>query len=87
MIGLWANIIFTNYFSYCFEESTEKMTEGSKSTVKIMNDHPTKIDVVKFDSMNNFGMRSCEVMDALTTSNLEDTLCLKEKSEETSEKD
>jgi len=45
-----------------------------------------KIDVVKFDGKNNFGMWRCEVMDALTVSNLEDTLRLEEKSEETSEK-
>ena len=46
-----------------------------------------KIDVIKFEGTNNFGMWRCEVMDALTTSNLKDTLRLKEKSEETSEKD
>ena len=46
-----------------------------------------KIDVVKFDDTNNFEMWRCEVMDALTTSNLEDTLQLKEKLKETSEKD
>jgi len=46
-----------------------------------------KNDVVKFDGMNTFGIWRCEVMDALTTSNLEDALRLEEKSEETSEKD
>jgi len=35
-----------------------------------------KIDVVKFDCKNNFGIWRCEVMDALTASNLEDTLRL-----------
>ena len=55
--------------------------------MKFVNLHPMKIDVVKFDSMNNFGMWRCEVMDALMTSILEDTLRLKEKSEETSEND
>jgi len=39
-----------------------------------MSPHPLKIDVVKFDGKNNFGMWRCEVMDALTASNLEDTL-------------
>jgi len=46
-----------------------------------------KIDVVKFDCTNNFRMWRCEVMDALIASNLEDSLCLAEKPEETSEKD
>jgi len=55
--------------------------------VKIMNPHPLKIDVVKFDSKNNFGMWRCEVMDALTASNLGDTLRLKKKPEATSEQD
>jgi len=34
---------------------------------------------VKFDGMNNFGMWKCEVMDALTISNLENTLRFGEK--------
>jgi len=51
-----------------------------------MNPHLMKINVVKFDGTNNFGMWRCEVMDALATSNLEDTLRLKEKSKETSKK-
>ena len=50
------------------------MTEDGTSMVKSMNPHPLKIDVVKFDGKNNFGMWRCEVMDALTTSNLENTL-------------
>jgi len=49
--------------------------------------HPIKIDVVKFDGKNNFEMWRCDVMDALTTSNLKGTLCLRENPEETSEKD
>ena len=63
------------------------MAEGNKSTVKIMNPHPLKIDVVKFDDKNNFGMWRCEVMDVLITSNLEDTLRLEKKPEATSEED
>jgi len=63
------------------------MDRESQSTGKSVNPHPMKIDVVKFDGTNNFGMWRCEVMDTLTTSNLEDTLRLKEKPEETSEKD
>jgi len=45
-----------------------------------------KIDVIKFDGMDNFEMWRCEIIDALTASNLEDALCLEEKLEETSEK-
>jgi len=63
------------------------MAGESQSTVKSVNQYPMKIDMVKFDGKNNFGMWRCEVMDALMASNLEDTLQLKEKTEETSEKD
>jgi len=31
------------------------MTRDSQSSVKFVSHLPTKIDVVKFDSMNNFG--------------------------------
>ena len=55
--------------------------------VKTMNPHPLKIDVVKFDNKNNFGMWRCEVMNALTSSNLEDTLHLEKKLNATSEQD
>ena len=79
--------IFTNCFPHCVKKSIEKMDGESQSTVKSVNPHPMKIDVVKFNGTNNFGMWRCEVMDALTASNLEDTLRLKEKPEETSEKD
>jgi len=57
------------------------MAGGSTSTVKIMNSYLLKIDVVKFDGKNNFGMWRCDVMDALTTSNLKDTLRLEKKPE------
>ena len=63
------------------------MVRESQSTVKSVNPHPMKIDVVKFDGTNNFEIWRCKVKDTLTTSNLEDTLRLKEKPEETSEKD
>ena len=42
---------------------------------------------MKFNGKNNFGMWRCEVMDALTTSNLEDTLRLEKKRKITSEED
>ena len=63
------------------------MTADSTSMMKTMNPHPLKIDVVKFDDKNNFGMWRCEVMGALTASNLEDTLRLEEKCDSTYEKD
>jgi len=63
------------------------MAGDSTSTVKSLNPNPMKIDVVKFDGMNNFEMWRCEVINALTTSNLKDTLRLKEKLKDTSEKD
>ena len=70
-----------------FEKSIEKMARDSTYKVKFVNTHPLRIDVVKFNSKSNFSMWRCEVMDALTTSNLEDALLLKRKIEETSEKD
>ena len=63
------------------------MARSSRSSVKSMNHLLTKINVVKFDGTNNFEMWRCEVMDALTTSNLENFLRLEENPEETSEKD
>ena len=63
------------------------MAGDSQSSVKSVIHLPTNIDIVKFDGTNNFDMWRCEVMDVLTTSNLKDSLCLKEKPAETSEKD
>ena len=46
-------------------------------SAKTMNSHP-RIEVVKFNGKNNFGMWRCEVMDALNASNLEtNPLCLR----------
>jgi len=63
------------------------MAGDSTSTVKFANPNPLRIDVVKFDGKNNFSMWRCEVMDALTTSNLEDTLRLEKKRDSTTEED
>ena len=41
-------------FSALFEESVEKMAGDSTYTVKSVNPHPLRIDVVKFDNKNNF---------------------------------
>ena len=46
--------------------------------MNIVNSHPSKIDMVKFDGTNNFGMWRCEVMDVLNVQNLEETLELQE---------
>ena len=63
------------------------MARDSTSTVKSVNPHPLRIKVVKFDGKNNFGMWRCEVMDALTALNLEDTLRLEKKRNSTTEED
>ena len=47
------------------------MAGDSIFMVTFMNSHSLKIDVVKFDGKKNFGMWRCEVMDALTASNLQ----------------
>ena len=44
-------------------------------------------DIKNRDGKNNFGMWRCEVMDALTASNLKDTLRLEKKRDYTSEED
>ena len=59
---------------------------GESTSVKSIYPHP-RIDVVKFNGTNNFGMWRCEVMDALTASNLEDTLRLEKKRASTTEED
>ena len=63
------------------------MAGDSTSTVKSVNPHPLRIDVVKFDDMNNFDMWRGEVMDTLTASNLKDTLRLEKKRDSTTEED
>jgi len=63
------------------------MVKDIQSSVKFVSHLLTKINVVKFNDTNNFEMWRCEVMDALTASNLEGSLRLEEKPEEISEKD
>ena len=67
--------------------SLENMAEVNQSMMKTVNIHQSKINVVKFDGTNNFDMWRCEMMDALTASNLKDSLLCEKKSEETSQKD
>jgi len=64
-----------------------EMAEVNQATVKNVNIYQGEIDVVKFDGTNNFDMWKCEVMDALTLSNLEDALLLENKPKEISEKE
>jgi len=63
------------------------MAGDNTSMAKIKNPNPLNIDVVKFNGKNNFGMWRCEVMDALTASNLKDTLRSEKKCDSTSEED
>ena len=60
------------------------MAKVNQSTVKTVNIHQSKINVMKFDGTNNFDVWRCEVMDAL---NLKDTLLLQEKRAEVLEND
>ena len=48
------------------------MAKVNQFTMKIANIQQLKIDVVKFDDMNNFGMWRCKVIDALNAENLKD---------------
>jgi len=63
------------------------MAGDSTSTMKSVNPHPLMIDEVKFNGKINFSMLRCEVMDALTASNLEDTLQLEKKRNSTTKED
>ena len=79
--------MFTNYFHITLLDLLEEMARNSQPMLKIVNIHKSKIDVVRFEGTNNFGMWRYEVMDALMTSNLEDALLLERKLEETFKKD
>jgi len=48
--------IFTNCLPHYVKKSIKKMVGESQSTVKAVQPHPMKIDVIKFDGTNNFGM-------------------------------
>ena len=50
------------------------MAGESQSTVNSVNPYPMRTDEVKFDDTNNFRIWRCELIDALITLNLEDTL-------------
>ena len=87
ILSLSSLFYLTLFVPHCFKESVEKMTGEGTSSGKSMNPHPLRIDVVKFNDRNNFSMWRCEVMDALTASNLEDTLRLEKKRASTTEED
>ena len=76
-----------SFHSCVFFGFLENMAEVNQSTVKIVHIHQLKIDVVKFDGTNNFGVWRCEVMDALAVSSLKDSVLYEKKSEEISKKD
>ena len=62
--------------------------EGGASgvkTIQSLNIHSMKIDVEKFNGINNFRLWRCEVLDALNAQNLEDTLELDGKPDEIEE--
>ena len=73
-------------FPHSFKKSVEKKV-GESTSEKSVNPHPMRIDVVKFNDTNNFGMWRREVMDAQTTSNLKDTLRIEKKRASTTEED
>ena len=62
----------------------EETSDGTGSFVvkNKQNYHHMKINVVKFDGTNNFGLRMCEVLDPLNAQNLEGALELQERSKE-----
>ena len=69
------------------EMARETSSESDSFVVKhIQNVHHMKINVMKFDDINNFGLWRCEVMDALNAHNLKDTLELQERLAEVDEK-
>jgi len=83
LVWIYFSVSFSHYSWYFLED----MAGINQSVVKIVNIHQSKINMVKFDSMNNFGMWRCEVMDVLNVQNLEDTLLLQEKPAETLKND
>ena len=59
--------------------SLENISKVNQSMVKTII-HQSKIDIVKFDGTNKFGIWRCEVMDdALIVSNLKDSLLFEKK--------
>jgi len=70
------------------EEVAEETSNSTCSFVvkNIQNFHHIKINVVKFDGTNNFGLWRCEVLNALNAQNLKGVLELQEKPTEMKEK-
>ena len=78
--------LFTIGFPHNLLDFLEDTVEVNQVTVKIVNVHQEKIDLVKFDGTNNFSIWRCDVMDTLIASTLEDALLLEKKPDEISEK-
>jgi len=79
--------LLSDKFPQLYCDSLETMAEVNQSTVKTVNIHQLKIDVMKFDGTNNFDMWRYEVMDALTALKLEESFLYDNKPEKISEKD
>jgi len=56
MIFIYFDLFFTNCFRIILLDLLEEMAGKSQHAVHTMNNHPSKIDVVKFDGTNNFSM-------------------------------
>ena len=79
LIFIYLNLFSLIIFHIILLDLLEEMNMNSQLAEKIMNIHQSKLDVVNFDGINNFEIWRCEVMDALTISNLENTLLFGEK--------
>ena len=55
-IFIYSNLLSLIVFRIALLDLLKEMAGNSQFMVKIVNNHPSKIDVVKFDDMNNFGM-------------------------------
>ena len=60
-LPIW--IYFHWFFALYLVFSGRDMAEANLFTVKTVNIHQSKIDVEKFDDMDNFDMWRCEMMD------------------------
>jgi len=58
-IFIYLNLFSLIIFCIALLNLLEEKVENIQSAVKIVNNHQSKIDVVKFDGMNNFGIWRC----------------------------
>ena len=59
LIFIYSDLFSLIIFCIALLDLLEEIDENSQSAVKTVNSHPSKIDVVKFDGMNNFDMWRC----------------------------